>query len=236
MAVHSLAYLLIVLVLFAGLYTWAALRTSSLALFVPEVSVRTQLAGPPTAVHAAAIAAMAGLPGVRLLERRHDDALFSVLPTPTSMDRAYGAFVLIAIQEGAVVLLGRRRLPLPAPKLAATLHQLERDIRNRLDPWKGDQNAPRVFGHALLVGLAASVIGTTACSSEPLAISCKEYLQKSQQEQLDLAALWGSPNQKTTGPEGRIVAPSYRENFLTYCPKHPDDQLKDLYPRFGIGG
>ncbi len=88
----------------------------------------------------------------------------------------------------------------------------------------------------LMSGIAASLVlcGTTACSSDPLSVSCKDYLGKSDSEQLDLAVRWGAPNHQTSYPGASLVGPAYRQDLLNYCPAHPKDRLKDLEFRFGL--
>lgn len=84
--------------------------------------------------------------------------------------------------------------------------------------------------------LALVPYGTVACaSSDPLSITCQEYVKKSNSEQLDLAARWGSPDRKTVNAGAELVAPKYRQDLLNYCPGHPKDRLKDLEFRFGPG-
>jgi hypothetical protein len=72
----------------------------------------------------------------------------------------------------------------------------------------------------------------TACSSDPLSVTCGDYLNKSQTEQLDLAARWADPARNQTTQIDRIAAPGYRTEFLAYCASHPGDRLKDLEPAF----
>lgn len=80
-----------------------------------------------------------------------------------------------------------------------------------------------------------AICGTAACSSDPLSITCQDYVGKPNSEQLDLAALWGSPDRKNVNAGARLVAPKYRQDLLKYCPAHPKDRLKDLEFRFGLG-
>jgi hypothetical protein len=84
---------------------------------------------------------------------------------------------------------------------------------------------------AALAGLFPAACG----ANDPLNISCADFLTKSESEQLDLAALWAAPDRKNPGPEARMVAPRYRRDLLTYCPKHRKDKLKDLELRLSPG-
>ena len=78
--------------------------------------------------------------------------------------------------------------------------------------------------------LAAVVLVVTlsACSSDPLAVSCSDYLAKDAATQLSLAATWGAPNRDQVGPAERFVAPTYQKQLASYCGTHPDDKLSDL--------
>jgi hypothetical protein len=82
----------------------------------------------------------------------------------------------------------------------------------------------------IAITIAATLLaGTaTACSSDPLSVTCGDYLNKSQTEQLDLAARWADPARNQTTQIDRAAAPGYRTDFLAYCPSHTDDRLKDL--------
>ncbi|HEX4726123.1 MAG TPA: hypothetical protein VH333_26680 [Pseudonocardiaceae bacterium] len=79
----------------------------------------------------------------------------------------------------------------------------------------------------LLAGVA------TSCSSDPLSVTCGDYLKKGEAEQLDLAARWADPARNQTTDLDRIVAPEYRGDFMAYCPTHPDDELNNLELGFG---
>jgi len=102
-------------------------------LFAADVSAqaktRSRLTGP--AAHADLVTALQGLPGVREIDRRQDEVMFSVMPVPSSMDRGFGLFVLARRDGPGVELLGRRRLPLPGFNIAGTLVQIEREASRR---------------------------------------------------------------------------------------------------------
>ncbi|RZT87871.1 hypothetical protein EV383_4803 [Pseudonocardia sediminis] len=120
----------------AALYLWASQQTSMLDTFVPEPAgvVEVQLPGPLPAALGNTVAALAGVPGVTLVDHRPGAALFSVMPTPSSMDRGYGAFVLATISDGRVELRGRRKVRMPATRLGTLLDGLEREVRNHVRP------------------------------------------------------------------------------------------------------
>jgi hypothetical protein len=109
--------LVIVLAVVVVLLVWTASATCSLRTFEATASIRSQLTGPDA--YRRCVAAMERLPGTR------------VLPTPASMDRGWGLFVVVRNAADGVVLAGRRRIPLPGSNVDAALRQLERDARMR---------------------------------------------------------------------------------------------------------
>ncbi|MEC3982144.1 hypothetical protein [Amycolatopsis sp. H20-H5] len=84
---------------------------------------------------------------------------------------------------------------------------------------------------AILVTLLLGGV-TTACGSDPLSVTCEEYLQKPAAEQLDLATRWSAAYHDQVTALDRIAGPGYRSKFLEYCPAHPDDELKELQLSF----
>jgi hypothetical protein len=80
---------------------------------------------------------------------------------------------------------------------------------------------------AIAVTLAASC-ALTSCASDPMSTTCRDYLGKTEAEQLDLAALWAQPVRDKVTAIGRSVAPVYRRDLIAYCPSHRDARLKDL--------
>ncbi len=121
-----MTYLVIVLSVSAVLLVWAALTTCSLAVFVPTVSLRSQLVGPHA--YTQLVVALTELPGIRPVERTDGAVLFSVLPTVTSMERGFGMFLVVRRADDGVQLLARPRLPLPF-KVGSALRQVEREAR-----------------------------------------------------------------------------------------------------------
>jgi hypothetical protein len=86
----------------------------------------------------------------------------------------------------------------------------------------------------LLVG-AVLVVGLTACSKEPLDISCSDFLGQSSKGQLTTAAMWGHPSRDGSFNAGdELAAGQYVEDLRKYCAAagHSDDSLKDLEIRF----
>lgn len=84
---------------------------------------------------------------------------------------------------------------------------------------------------ALIATLALMLTGCG--SSDPLAITCADFLTKDPQTQLDLATRWGAPNRDHIGPAEKFVGPEYRRKLLEYCPTHPDAKLNELELRLG---
>ncbi|WP_410631827.1 hypothetical protein [Amycolatopsis sp. cmx-4-83] len=129
--------LVILLVVVAGGSLWSAATTCSLTGFAPGATVVSQVMGP--GAHADFAAALAAVPGVRVLERADDAVLVSAMPVPGSLERGLGLFAVARrTEDDGIVLLGRGRLPV-APGLEAALRQLERDVRMRVseDPRSG---------------------------------------------------------------------------------------------------
>lgn len=86
---------------------------------------------------------------------------------------------------------------------------------------------PSVYSALVAVAL---VVTMSACSSDsdPLAISCSDYLGKDAATQLNLAATWGAPNRKQVGSSEKFVAPTYQKQLVGYCGTHPDAKLSEL--------
>jgi hypothetical protein len=63
------------------------------------------------------------------------------------------------------------------------------------------------------------------CSSDPLDITCAEFVHKDAAAQLDLATLWAAPDRKHVDPAARMTGPAYQRDLVDYCPNHPDDKL-----------
>jgi hypothetical protein len=124
-----LVSLIIILSLTCALLIWSALTTCSLRTFRPQARMRSRLTGP--SAHANLVTALRDLPGVREIDRRQDEVLFSVLPIPASMDRGFGLFILARRNDQGAELLGRRRLPLPGPSVEGALLQLEREASRK---------------------------------------------------------------------------------------------------------
>jgi hypothetical protein len=120
--------LIIVLIIMVAMFAWSAMATCSLAHFRPKASLRSQLTGLDG--YERLVRSLLQLPGVRQLERDERGVLVSVLPVLSSLGRGYGLFVLVRRDDDHVVLLGRPRIPLPAPNTAGALRELERAARN----------------------------------------------------------------------------------------------------------
>lgn len=77
--------------------------------------------------------------------------------------------------------------------------------------------------------------GLTACSKDPLDISCTDFLGQSNAEQLITAAKWGHPSRDGSyTPMDEIAAGQYVQDLRTYCSAstHSDDSLNDLDFRY----
>ena len=113
--------------LVAALTLWTALARCSLGSFEGTLGMRSRVTGP--GAHERVVAALARLPGVRVVERAGDDVLFSVLPVPAakgSLDRGWGLYVVVRPLGEDVLLLARRRVPFPGGDLGSALRELER--------------------------------------------------------------------------------------------------------------
>ena len=122
-----MTWLVLAIAVVAALTLWTALARCTLASFEATKGMRSRLSGP--GAHAEVVAALAGLPGVRVLERSSADVLLSVLPAPAargSLDRGWGLYLVVRPVDEDVLLLARRRVPLPGGDLAAALRELER--------------------------------------------------------------------------------------------------------------
>jgi predicted small lipoprotein YifL len=84
---------------------------------------------------------------------------------------------------------------------------------------------------AVIVSLAFILTGCG--TSDPLAISCADFLSKDSETQLALATRWGAPNREHVGPMEEMVGPQYKRDLLEYCPTHPDAKLSELELRLG---
>jgi len=124
--------LVIVLVITLVLLTWSALSVCSLATFSANLSVLSQLTGPQA--HARLVEALVELPGIRVIERDGGAVLLSVMPTPFSMSRGYGMFVVVRDTERGVLLQARSRLPFPTTNLGVAVRQVEREARMSARP------------------------------------------------------------------------------------------------------
>lgn len=127
-----MTYLIIVVTVTVVLLAWSALATCSLDSFRPDSTLHSQMTGPEA--HQRLVETLLELPGIRSIEHDERGVLLSVLPTITSMERGWGAFLLVRRTDDGVVLLAQRRIPLPSTKLGATLRQIERDARMRAMP------------------------------------------------------------------------------------------------------
>ncbi len=88
---------------------------------------------------------------------------------------------------------------------------------------------------AVLAAAVAMLPVLTACSSDPLATTCAEYLKKDAATQLDLATRWGAPNRDHIDEMAKMAGHQYQTDLGNYCPKHPDNKLADLVGTIGIG-
>jgi len=88
--------------------------------------------------------------------------------------------------------------------------------------------------HPVLAVVALVVTMSSCGSSDPLAISCSDYLGKDAATQLHLAATWGSPDRAHVGPAAELVAPAYQKQLVSYCGTHPDVKLSELELRMGF--
>lgn len=75
-------------------------------------------------------------------------------------------------------------------------------------------------------GEATVTFALASCNSDPLAISCGDYIAKDASTQLNLAIRWRAPAAEMAGP-------SFKSQFLAYCPAHKDALLKDIVVRYG---
>lgn len=89
--------------------------------------------------------------------------------------------------------------------------------------------------HLVGIAVAAVALSTlTACgTSDPLAITCSQFMKKDSKAQLDLATRWGAPNRDNIGPGERIAGRAYKDDLLRYCPGHPDAKLSELTLQVG---
>jgi len=123
---------LVVLVTVLGL--WTAFARCTLGSFEPTTGMRSRISGPDA--HGRVVLALERLPGVRVLERSGTDVLLSVRPAPMArgaLDRGWGLFVVVRPLDEDVLLLARRRVPLPGGDVGSALRELER-AAGRGDP------------------------------------------------------------------------------------------------------
>lgn len=92
------------------------------------------------------------------------------------------------------------------------------------------QRRPRLHSALAAAALAVTI---SACSSDPLALSCSDYLSKDAATQLNLAATWGAPNRDQVGPAEKFVAPTYQQQLVSYCGTHPDEKLSNIQMTIG---
>ncbi|HEX4726125.1 MAG TPA: hypothetical protein VH333_26690 [Pseudonocardiaceae bacterium] len=119
--------LIIVLAALLVLFAWSATATCSLSEFEPKAVFRSQFGGPDS--YDRLVGSLLALPGVRKIESDERSTLVSVTPVLSSMGRGYGLFVVVRRDGNGVVLLGRPRIPLPAPNMPTALRELERAAR-----------------------------------------------------------------------------------------------------------
>lgn len=89
--------------------------------------------------------------------------------------------------------------------------------------------------HFAVTVLAAVVTlpALSSCSSDPLSISCGDYISKDADTQLKLAVRWGAPNRDNPGPGAEFAGPTFKSQLLEYCPAHKEVKLKDIVVRYG---
>jgi hypothetical protein len=117
-------FVLIVVLAAVCVFLVFAVRTKcTIASFHPTVGMHSRLIG--TGAHARFVAAATGLPGVRVIDTAGTDTLLSVRPVASAKDRGLGMYVVIRDAGDDVVLLARRRVPVPAGDLSSALRELE---------------------------------------------------------------------------------------------------------------
>jgi hypothetical protein len=105
-----------------------AVRTKcTIASFHPTIGMHSRLTGADA--HARLVAGASGLPGVRVIDTAGPDTLLSVRPVASAKDRGLGMYVVIRDAGDEVVLLARRRVPVPAGDLGSALSELEQLAR-----------------------------------------------------------------------------------------------------------
>jgi hypothetical protein len=87
---------------------------------------------------------------------------------------------------------------------------------------------PSLPAIALVAAALGGALTLTSCGSDPLAITCGSYLRKSEQQQLDLAARWGSPDRDHPSRIAEFASGEYRKDLLHYCPGHRNSRLSEL--------
>jgi hypothetical protein len=79
--------------------------------------------------------------------------------------------------------------------------------------------------------LAAAVLMVpmvAACGSDPLNTKCADFIKKSESEQLDLSARWGTPDGEKPDAAAEIEAPDDRRKLSKYCADHLDVKLSEI--------
>jgi hypothetical protein len=87
---------------------------------------------------------------------------------------------------------------------------------------------PSLPALAFVAAALGGALMLTSCGSDPLAITCGSYLRKSERQQLDLAARWGSPDRGHPSQIAKFASGEYRNDLLHYCPGHRDSRLSEL--------
>jgi hypothetical protein len=94
----------------------------------------------------------------------------------------------------------------------------------------------RTTTRLVVVAAAVALLACGCGASEPLSVSCGDFVAMDEQAQLKLASQWAHPARDgEVGPASEIAAPRFRRQLVAYCQDadHADDELKDLELRFG---
>lgn len=101
-----------------------------------------------------------------------------------------------------------------------------------------DVRRPLVF---VCVGAILAFPLITGCSEGRLAVSCESFLEKSEEEQLDIARSFSSDSlYRDDEPDEDAVVPGTKSNYdelVEYCsdPDNSDDELDELEVEVGFG-